>query len=100
MVAAHQLEDEDPTAVSCELRTSPPRPIQWAVDSPKTHTEHSYPLEFGPVDLTVDDDLPSSPPVDTHQTVDNDGSAKRRLDSFINKLTRKRDYPLIREPPK
>jgi hypothetical protein len=38
--------------------------------------------------------------VDTHQTVDNDGSAKRRLDSFINKVTRKRDSPLIREPPK
>jgi hypothetical protein len=50
---------------------------------------------------------PSSPPVDTHQTVDNDDSAKRRLDtakrrlnSFINKVTHKRDSPLIREPPK
>ena len=43
---------------------------------------------------------PSSQPVDTHQTVDNDGSAKRRLDSFINKVMRNRDSPLIREPPK
>jgi hypothetical protein len=32
--------------------------------------------------------------------VDNDGSVERRLDSFINKVTRKRDSPLIREPPK
>ena len=30
----------------------------------------------------------------------NDNFAKRRLDSFINKVTRKRDSPLIREPPK
>jgi hypothetical protein len=99
-VAAHQLEDEDPTAVSCELRTPPPRPIQWVVDSSKTHTEHSYPLGFGPVDLTVDAGPPSSPPVDTHKTVDNDDFAKRCLDSFINKVMRKRDYSLIREPPK
>jgi hypothetical protein len=41
-----------------------------------------------------------SPPVDTHQTVDNDDSAKRRLYSFINKVTRKKDSPLIREPSK
>jgi hypothetical protein len=32
--------------------------------------------------------------------VDNDDSAKRRLDNFINKVTRKRDSPLIHEPPK
>jgi hypothetical protein len=37
--------------------------------------------------------------VDTHQIVDNDDSIKRRLDSFVNKVTRKRDSPLIREPP-
>jgi hypothetical protein len=30
----------------------------------------------------------------------NDDSAKRRLDSFINEVTRKRDSLLIREPPK
>ena len=32
--------------------------------------------------------------------MDNDDSAKRCLDSFINNATRKRDSPLIREPPK
>ena len=42
----------------------------------------------------------SSLPGVTHQAVDNDAFAKRRLDSFINNVTRKRDYPLIREPPK
>ena len=62
--------------------------------------DRSYPLGFVPVDLTVDGGPPSSPPVDTHQTVDNDGSAKCRLDSFVNKVTRKRDSPLIRESPK
>ena len=78
-MTATQLEDEDPAAVvSCALRTPPPRPIHWAVDSPP----------------------PSSPLVDTHPTEDNDNSAKRRLDSFINEVTRKRDSPLIREPPK
>ena len=59
--------------VSCALRTPPPRLIHWAMDSP---------------------------PVDTHPTEDNDDSAKRRLDSFINEVTRKRDSPLIHEPPK
>jgi hypothetical protein len=43
-VVAPQLEDVDPTVVSYELRTSPSCPIQWVVDSPKTHT----------ADLTVD----------------------------------------------
>jgi hypothetical protein len=62
--------------------------------------ERSYPLGFRLVDPTVDAGPFSSPPVDTHLTVDNDDSAKRRLDSFINKVTHKRDYPLIREPPK
>ena len=34
VVAATQLEDEDPAAVvSGALRTPPPRPIHWAVDS-------------------------------------------------------------------
>ena len=75
--------------VSGELRTPPPRPIQWAVDSSMTHT----------LDLTVDGP-PSSPPGFTHQEVDNDNSAKRRLDNFISNVTRKRDSPLIREPPK
>ena len=80
-----QLEDEDPAAVgSCALRTPPPCPIHWAVDSPN---------------LTVDAGPPSSPPVDTHPTEDNDDSAKRRLDSFINEVTHKRDSLLIREPP-
>jgi hypothetical protein len=45
-------------------------------------------------------DPPSSPPGVTHQVVDNDDSAKRRLDNFFNNVTRKRDSPLIREPPK
>ena len=31
--------------------------------------------------------------------MDNDGSAKRRINIFINKVTCKRDSPLIREPP-
>jgi len=77
------------TIDSCVLRTPPPRPIQWAVDSPKIHA----------VNLIVDGPS-SSPPEVTHQAVDNDDSAKRRLDSFINNITRKRDSPLIREPPK
>ena len=59
------------------------------MDSPKTHA----------VDLTVDGPS-SSPPGVTHQAVDYDASAKRRLDSFINNVTRKSDSPLIREPPK
>ena len=59
--------------VSYALRTPPPCPIHWAVDSP---------------------------PVDTHPTEDNNDSAKRRLDSFINEVTRKKDSPLIREPPR
>jgi hypothetical protein len=32
--------------------------------------------------------------------VDNEDFAKRRLDSFINKMTRERASPQIREPPK
>jgi hypothetical protein len=87
--------------VSCELRTPAPLPIQWVGGSAKTLTEHNYPLGFGSVDPTVDADPPSSPSVDAHQTVDNnDDSAKRRLDNFINKVTRKRASPLICEPPK
>ena len=86
--------------VSCELRTLAPRPIQWARNSLKTHTEHSCPPGFGPVDPTVDAGPPSSPSVDTHQTVDNDDSTKRRLDSFIYKVMRKRDSSLIHEPHK
>ena len=81
-----QLEDEDPAAVgSCALRTPPPCPIHWAVDSPN---------------LTVDAGPPSSPPVDIQPTEDNDDSAKCRLDSFINEVTCKRDSLLIRESPK
>ena len=85
-VMAPQLEDEDSAVVgSCALRTSPPRPIHWVVDSPN---------------LTVDAGPPSSPPVDTHPTKDNDDSVKRRLDSFISEVTHKWDSPQIREPPK
>ena len=98
--SAPQLEDVEPAVVSCEFLTPPPRPIQWALDSPKTHTELSHPPGFGPVHRMVYAGPPSSPPVDTHPTEDNDDSAKRRLDSFINEVTRKRDSPLIREPPK
>jgi hypothetical protein len=64
------------------------------------HTEPSYPPNFRPIDLTVDAGPPSSPPVDTHEAMNNDGSAKHRLDSFINKVTCRRDSPLIRELPK
>ena len=71
--------------VSCALRTPPPRPIHWAVDSSN---------------LAVDAGPPNSPPMDTHPTEDNDDSAKRHIESFINEVTRKRDSPLIREPPK
>ena len=99
-MAAPQLEDEDPAVVSCEIRTSAPRLIQWAGNSSKTHTEHSYLPGFGPVDPTVDAGPPSSSLVDTHQTVDNDDSTKCHLDSFIYKVTRKRDSPLIRESTK
>ena len=59
------------------------------MDLPKTHV----------VDLTVDGPS-SSPPGVTHQAMDNDDSAKRRLDSFINNVMRKRDSPLIHEPSK
>jgi hypothetical protein len=31
--------------------------------------------------------------------LDNDTSANRRLEAFINKVTRKRSFPLICEPP-
>jgi hypothetical protein len=78
-VVAPQLEDV--AVVSCELRTPPPRPIQWAADSPKTRTELNYQPGFGLVDLAVDAGPTSSPPVSTHQTVDNN-------------VTRKRDSPL------
>jgi hypothetical protein len=58
-VMAPQLEDEDlATVVSCALWTPPPCPIHWTVDSP---------------------------PVDTHPSLDNDDSAKRRLDSLSTK---------------
>jgi hypothetical protein len=53
-----------------------------------------------PPNLTVDAGPPSSSPVDTHLTENNENSAKRRLDSFINEVKRERDSPLIREPPK
>ena len=33
---------------------------------------------------------------DTHQTVDNDTSFKRRLDNFTKTVVRKRAFPLIR----
>ena len=85
-MAPPQLED---AVASCVLWTPPPRLIQWAVDSPKTHA----------IDLTVDGPS-SSPPGVTHQAMDNDDSAKLRFDSFINNVTHKRDSPLIREPPK
>ena len=64
------------------------------MESPKTHPPKTH-----AVDLTVDGPS-SSPPGVIHQAVYNDDSAKRRLDSFINNVTRKRDSPLIREPPK
>jgi hypothetical protein len=86
---APQLEVVDLAVVSYEQRTPPLCTIHWAVDSPKTHT----------VDLTVDGP-PSSPLGVTHQAMDNDDSAKRRLDNFISNVTHKRDLPLIREPPK
>ena len=50
---------------------------------------------FGPV---LPD--PSTLPGDTHQTVDDDVSFKRHLDNFTMAVVRKRDSPLIREPPK
>jgi hypothetical protein len=58
--------------VSYALWIPPSCPIHWAVDSP---------------------------PADTHPTEDNDDSAKRHIDSFINEVTRKRDSLLIHEPP-
>jgi hypothetical protein len=78
-MTAHRLKDEDrrqwsPVRCGHHLRA----PIHWAVDSPP----------------------PNSLLVDTHPTEDNGDSAKCRLDSFINKVTHKRDSPLIREPPK
>jgi hypothetical protein len=93
------MKDVDPSGISYELRTPPMRSIQWVVDSLMTHMKHSCPLGFEPV-VTVDGGPPSSPPMVTHLAVDNNGSTKHRLDSFINEVTRKRDYPLIREPPK
>jgi hypothetical protein len=71
--------------VSCELRTPPPHPIQWVVDSPMTHTELSYLLGFGPVDLMIDTGPPSSPPMGTHQTMDNDDSTKSRTTTSSTK---------------
>ena len=50
---------------------------------------------FGPVQTD-----PSTPPGDTHQTVDDDASFKRRLDNFTKAVVCKRDSPMIREPPK
>ena len=38
--------------------------------------------------------------VDAHQTVDNDASANRRLELFINTVTSKIVSSLIRESPK
>jgi hypothetical protein len=63
-------------------------------------TKHSYPLGFGSVDPMVDVGPPSSSLVDTFETMDNDDSVKHYLNSFINKVTCKRDSLLISEPPK
>jgi hypothetical protein len=94
-------------------RTPPPLPSQWVVDSPpvspqqghpqaneSTRHEEGYPPGFDPVDLTTDAGPPTTPPVDTRQSMDNDVSTARRLENFINKVTRKRASLLIREPPK
>ena len=50
---------------------------------------------FGPVHMD-----PSTLPGDTHQTVDDDASFKRRLNNFTKTVVCTRDSPLIREPPK
>jgi hypothetical protein len=49
---------------------------------------------FGPIHTD-----PSTPPGDTHQTVDDDVSFKRRLSNFTKAVVCKRDSPLIRGPP-
>jgi hypothetical protein len=91
IVAATTLEDQDPTNPttldSGALRTPPPRSIPW-------------------VDPTTLAASPGFPPVDTPASMDSndsevsDDTAKRRLDNFLSKVTRKRDPPLICEPPK
>ena len=63
-------------------------------DAP-TVGEEGYPPGFGPVQTD-----PSTSPGDTHQTVDDDASFKRRLDNFTKAVVCKRGSPLIREPPK
>jgi hypothetical protein len=80
-VAATQLEEEDPAAVdSCALRTPLRAPFTrlWALRR-----------QLSPL-FTAGGHPPSE--------VSND-TAKRRLNNFINEVTRKRDS-LIREPPK
>lgn len=67
-MAALQLEDEDLMVVSYELRTLPPCPTQWEVDSSKTHTKQSYPPGLRLVDRTVGAGPSDSLLVDTTTT--------------------------------
>ena len=55
---------------------------------------------FGPAESTVGAVPLGMTPVDAHQTVDNDASANRRLELFINTVTSKIVSSLIRESPK
>jgi hypothetical protein len=59
-----------------------PHPIHLAVGSPTA---------AGP---------PDSSPVESSSSEVSDDTTIHPLDNFINKVTRKRDSPLIREPPK
>lgn len=66
------------------------------IDAP-TVGEEDYPPGFSPVHLFMD---PSTLLGDGLQTVDNDGSFKRRLGHFTKVVVRKRAFSLIRVSPK
>jgi hypothetical protein len=72
-----QLQDEASVVATPQLEVEDPAVVSYELQTPPPR----------PIQWAVD-----SPK--------NDDSAKRRLDSFINEVTRKRDSPLIREPPK
>jgi hypothetical protein len=72
-----QLQDEASAVATPQLEVEDPAVVSYELQTPPPR----------PIQWAVD-------------SLKNDDSTKRRLDSFINEVTRKRDSPLIREPPK
>ena len=81
-------EGEGLPVIGAGAATCPLPLLVGVAGSPPPAAPRSKCIKFAPAKKIL---APSLPPVDTHPTKDNDDSAKRCLDSFINKVTRKRD---------